>query len=121
MKDFINGNLYKNVVNIFDRFPIIEEYCCGNVLRNKNLFEGEYSYTFDVFSRIDLFIYCCPPIDNVTNWGDRDQMSGIKENIESLRVKYDEVYKYLLEKGYRVIKYDYTVNGKYINYKEIDN
>lgn len=121
MKKFIEDNINKNPINIFDRFPIIEEYACGNVLRNNNLFSNEVEYSINTFDKIDLFIYCCPPIDIVTNWGDREQMEGIKDNVVGLREKYQEVYDFLKEHHYTVIKYDYTINGKYINYKEIDN
>ena len=120
-KEFIAKNLDRNKINIFDRFPIIEERVCGIVLRNKNNFDNDLEYVEKTFSQIDLFIYCDPGYSSVTNWGTREQMDGIKDNIQSLIEGYKKVYDYLLEKGYTVIKYNYNENGKFIKYEEIDN
>ena len=121
MKEFIESNLDKSTVNIFDRFPPIEEYACGTVLRNENKFEDEYEYVREIFDKIDLFIYCCPDLGFVCNWGSRDQMDGIKENIDKLREKYDDIYLSLLIAGKPIVKYDYNKQGRYIKYQEVDN
>lgn len=122
MKRFIESNLDNNTVNIFDRLPIIEENTCGVVLRGKNLFGSlDNDYTAEVFNRINLFIYCRPGYESVSNWGDREQMAGIKENIDKLIESYDDVYDYLYENGYPVLKYDYNTNGRFIKYEEVEN
>lgn len=74
---------------IFDRFPIIEEFTCGEVLRNSNNFSKiNPTWANFVFDEINLLIYCNPGMNNILNWGDREQMEGIKENIEKLNEAY---------------------------------
>ena len=122
MKDFISYNIDKNDVNIFDRFPIIEESTCGIVLRNRNLFDSlDSDYVLNVFNKIDLFIYCRPDKDSINKWGERDQMEGIKENINQLIEAYDSLYRWLCSKHYKVLVYDYNINGKFIKYEEVEN
>ena len=120
-KKFIDDNIDKSVVNIFDRFPIIEETVCGTVLRNHNNFKHEDEYISKTLKKIDLFIYCFPGIDSVVNWGEREQMDGIKENILKLIDGYSSFYEFLKNNGYPVVLYDYNKSGKLINFKEVSN
>ena len=120
-KRFIIDNLDKNPVNIFDRFPIIEESVCRTILRGVNNFSDESVFISDTLDKIDLFIYCSPGINSIINWGDREQMSGIKENINELVKGYESIYNYLIENNYNCVKYDYNINGRFIKYEEVDN
>lgn len=102
---FMVENLNVNRVNIFDRFPCIEENVCGNVLRGKNNFDG--LDTSAILNKVDLFIFCYPGLLNVLNWGSRDQLSGVKENVVELINGYTKYAKYLIDKGYNVLEYNY--------------
>lgn len=73
---------------VFDRFSIIEEYTNGLVLRGKDRFQDEFIDKESFLNRIDLFIYACPSMEAVKNFGDREQMDGIIENIDRLREMY---------------------------------
>ena len=115
MKDeLLNGN---NV--IFDRFPVIEEYTCGNVLRHKNIFEGELVTPF--FKMVNVFIFCYPGLFNTLNWGEREQMDGVKENAVDLINAYNLMAYTLKSLGYNVIEYNYKVDTMYDVYKKIFN
>lgn len=109
---FIKANLLSEQDLVFDRFAIIEEMTCGKVLRGKDKFEELYDSgkadRDNLLSKIDLFIFCLPPIENVKNWGEREQMNGIKENIDNLIDSYKEVADYLYTSGYPILRYDYT-------------
>lgn len=120
-KQFIDDNLNKSIVNIFDRFPIIEESVCGKILRNHNNFENENEYIEKVFKEIDLFIYCFPGLESVGSWGTREQMEGIKENIVDLINGYSDFYDFLKDNGYPVVLYNYNESGKLIKFEEVDN
>lgn len=86
---YMDKNLSSEENLIFDRFPIIEEFTCGKVLRNKNNFEGMDIKLF--LDKVDLFIYCNPGLNNIQNWGSREQMDGIKFNIVKLYEAYWEM------------------------------
>lgn len=73
---------------VFDRFSIIEEYTNGLVLRGKDRFQDEFIDKESFLNRIDLFIYACPSMEAVKDFGDREQMDGIIENIDRLREMY---------------------------------
>jgi len=120
-KKFIDNNIDLNTVNIFDRFPIIEESVCGEVLRNHNNFENEKEYVNNILDKIDLFIYCFPGINSITGWGDREQMTGIKENVMDLVSGYDKFYNFLKDTGRPVVLYDYNKSGSLIKFDEVDN
>lgn len=104
---FMAENLNVNRVNIFDRFPCIEENVCGNVLRGKDNFSG--LDTSAILNKVDLFIFCYPGLLNVLNWGSRDQLSGVKENVVELINGYTKYAKYLIDKGYNVLEYNYKI------------
>lgn len=82
-------------IRILDRFPAIEEPVYGPLLRNENKladFHGLCRYYMD---KVDRFIYCDPGISSVNNWGTREQMEGVKENVNVIRDMYIAlVYKY---------------------------
>lgn len=67
-------------VRVFDRFPLVEERICGTVLRGRDLFANDHTLRAMMFGRIDLLIFCDPGTEAIQNWGDREQMAGVKEN-----------------------------------------
>lgn len=108
---FMAENLNANRINIFDRFPCIEEYVCGNVLRGKDNFSG--LDTSAILDKVDLFIFCYPGLLNVLNWGSRDQLNGVKENVVELINGYTKYAKYLIDKGYNVLEYNYKITNSF--------
>lgn len=111
MLKYTLDNLNSDTNFVFDRFPMIEEMTCGYVLRGYNKFGGMTKTVVDCFNKVSLFIYCDPGIDEITNWGDRDQMDGVKDNIFQLKAAYDRVWTYINDLGYPCIKYNWK-NGK---------
>lgn len=103
---FMLDNLDVDRVNIFDRFPCIEENVCGNVLRGVDNFSGlDISIILD---KVDLFIFCYPGLKSVLNWGDREQLIGVKENVVGLINGYNKYAYKLIQNGYRVEEYNYN-------------
>lgn len=107
MLKYTEDNLNSEEDFIFDRFPMIEEATCGYVLRGLNKFENMIDKVLDCFERVDLFIYCDPGLAVIMNWGDREQMDGVKDNIGRLKMAYDGVYKTLLSIQCPVIRYNW--------------
>lgn len=96
-------------VEIFDRFPIIEEYVCGNIFRGKDNFEAVgQDYVNNELFFINMFIHCNPPLERVIKWGDREQMDGVKENAQSLYFMYDTVKYHFPKMKNRAVTFDYT-------------
>ena len=67
---------------------------------------------------MDLFIYCNPDINLIVNWGDREQMHGVKENVQMLKTSYDKYYDYLISSGYNVVCYDWNDATQFKNISE---
>ncbi len=108
--DFMETNLNSKQNIIFDRFPLIEECVCGTVLRGKNLFEDVMN-GFEgrsLLSLVDLFVFCYPGLFCVTNWGDREQMEGVKENVLGLIDGYNVFAYWLNDNGFRICEYNYN-------------
>lgn len=103
---------------VFDRFSIIEEYTNGLVLRGKDRFQDEFVDKESFLNRIDLFIYACPSMEAVKNFGDREQMDGIIENIDRLREMY-RVFTVndVISADRSLIVFDWTKDS---DYSEID-
>lgn len=106
MIDYMVHNLYSDERVVFDRFPIIEEEVCGKALRGTNKLQEEFDIVY--LSKVDLFIFCCPPLSVIKQFGEREQMEGVKENIEKLWLGYNHYFDYLSKIGMRVVKYDFT-------------
>lgn len=85
---YLDQNLNSASDKVFDRFSIIEEYTNGLVLRDRDRFQDEFIDKERFLDRVDLFIYACPDMATVKNFGDREQMDGIIENIDRLREMY---------------------------------
>ena len=97
-----------NVRNVvFDRFPVVEEMVCGKILRGTDKFDSFREEANSFLNRIDLFIFCNPGIEAITNWGTREQMEGIKENILNLHQGYCELFEKLKQNGKNVLVYNW--------------
>lgn len=96
------------LVKVFDRFPAIEEFVYGPIVRNKNVLR-DYSITCEVLiNQIDLFIFCCPDYQTIVNWGTRKQMSGVKENTEKIIKAYYDIPKIYPSMKEKLECYDWT-------------
>lgn len=111
--NYMVKNLKTPDLVVFDRFPVIEEFACGRVLRGSSNFDNCQDIANICLAAVDLFIFCNPPIENIVDWGEREQMNGIKENITELYCAYNRVFKYLGESGLNVIEYDWTRESEY--------
>lgn len=109
--DFMDLTLNdKQKTIIFDRFPIIEEATCGKVLRGKDNFqEWENTNVIDLLRKVDCFIFCYPGLFNVLNWGEREQLDGVKENALKLINAYNEMAVSLKSLGFKVLEYNYKL------------
>lgn len=109
--NFMHENLRevypKNFIKLYDRFPIIEEEVCGPILRDWDNFKSFGSYGTSILNSITLFIHCDPGIESIQQWGERDQMFGIKENAERLAEAY-AAYSIIHGIEGRTIHYDWT-------------
>lgn len=109
--DFMRTNLEKDNIVLFDRFPIIEESTCGRILRNNDIFaKWEGQEVIDILHDVDVYIFCYPGLFEVLNWGEREQMSGVKENVLRLIDAYNQMAVALVDIGCIVIQYNYKVN-----------
>lgn len=107
---FIENNLLDSSskeIRIFDRFPIIEEAVYGKLLRGGSRFDDE-EYNKKTVSKIDSFIYCFPGEESILNWGDREQMDGVKENVLEIVDEYNNIVEKLIKEKKNVIIYDYN-------------
>lgn len=103
---FINDKLNSDGIKIFDRFVPIEEFVCGYVLRGKSNFTLSELNNFA--SNVDLFIFCYPGLFSVLNWGEREQMDGVKENVLRLINKYNDIAMYLKDKNKNIVEYNFN-------------
>jgi len=90
---------------IFDRFPFIEESIYGPLLRGENKFVGVN--VKDLLDKVDLFVYCYPGLFTILNWGDREQMDGVKERAFELIDAYNRLAVQLKSNGYNVKEYNF--------------
>ena len=96
---------------IFDRFPIIEEEVYGRLLRGESKFDNlEVGYKEKQLAKIDLFIYCDPGFDSITNWQGREQMDGVIDNAKKLYKAYNKLVKELTKKNYNIKTYNFNTD-----------
>lgn len=110
LMDFMKNNLVDSdskLIRIFDRFPIIEEAVYGKLLRGGSRFDDE-EYNKQTLGKIDSFIYCFPGMESVLNWGDREQMDGVKENVLEIVDEYNSIVEKLIKEKKNVIIYNYN-------------
>lgn len=106
--DEVVSSEHEEEVIILDRFPAIEEAVYGPILRNGNALEPFYKLCVNYLSYISLFIYCNPDINVIKNWGDREQMAGVKDNANEIVKGYQNiVITYPVLSG-KVKLFDYT-------------
>lgn len=90
-----------------DRFPAITESVYGPVLRGRNVL-GEHPRWVNLLQELakvrPVIIYCRPPDMQLTNWGYREQMDGVKKHAFDLIHQYDCVMGVFKD----VCRYDYT-------------
>lgn len=99
-------------VVVFDRFPAIEEIVYGPIIRGENKLSKYETQCRMYMDRISLFIFCCPPFETITNWGDREQMDGVKERAERIVMAYyNKVPGVYPGISYRTVEYDWTKDG----------
>ena len=108
---YTSVNLEKPNAVIFDRFPVIEEATCGVILRQHDNFSQMPEVVQKFLDGVDVFIFCNPGLNAILNWGEREQMEGIKENIFQLFFEYCLVYRQLRDMGKTVIEYNWQVPG----------
>lgn len=120
--EFMKSNIEKENIVIFDRFPIIEEATCGKVLRDSNIFgKWDSIETMEILESIDAYIFCYPGLFNILNWGNREQMSGVKDNVLKLINAYNEIAVALKSIGLNVFEYNYTKDNVFQFYVKMKN
>lgn len=99
---------------VFDRFTIPSEYVYGVAIRNMINLDPADCYLLEtrLLSKKPLVIYCTRPIERIlSSFDERDQMEGVKENIEKVHMLYEAVMDRL---GFEwMIEYDYEREGDY--------
>ena len=113
MEAYINNFNNSTESLISDRFPLIEEYVYGYILRGEDRLS--YKNWMSDLVNADLLVYCNPGKDVIKNWGDREQMDGVKDEADLIIDRYEFVTYQLKKLGLNVKEYDYT---KY-NYKDL--
>lgn len=110
---YIHENLCSGGNKVFDRFTPIEEFANGIALRNENKIATSFIDTSDFFSSVSLFIYARPDMETVKNFGDREQMDGIINNIDRLRSLYDFYTVDKIENDRPLYVFDWTKDPSY--------
>ena len=108
MIDFMDKNLTpkgSTHTKVFDRFPIIEELVYGPLLRGENKFAPVQVHEW--LDKVDLFIYCYPGLFTILNWGEREQMEGVKDNVFEIINAYNKLAVLLKQSGYNVKEYNF--------------
>lgn len=103
---------------LFDRFSLFSESVYGPIIRNTNLFplSGRDSF-FEVLGHLvvpnnPIIILCNPGLGNIMKtFGEREQMSGVKDNAELLLDSYLNLF-FLLQRATNltVLVYDYRIH-----------
>lgn len=109
--DFMFENLNSDGIKVFDRFPIIEESTSGVVLRGNDNFQTWRDQEMDLLNKVDVFIFCNPGLFNTLNWGEREQLEGVKDHALELINKYNEIAVLLKQYYHNVIEYNYKVDS----------
>jgi hypothetical protein len=102
----------KTQAMIYDRHPLISALIYEPIICGTNTIVMHPKYGALAFERGKLdpvIIYCRPPRDVMLNWGEREQMAGVKEQAEKLIERYDTYMANLRSLGFEVINYDYTI------------
>ena len=116
---FLDMNLEEADTLIFDRFPVLEEDVCGVIFRGRSNFAQVPQEQYDRYiDSVDLFVFCNPGLEAILNWGEREQMDGVKDEIISLYAGYSEWFKLLKDAGKKVVEYNWRVSEDYLRILE---
>jgi len=103
---------------IYDRFPLISEMVYGPILRGST---PKLSSKYNGWAQDAnvLFIYCRPPLHKILEWGNREQMDGVKEHVKLLVRRYDKVMLNYKTRGWGVVRYDYNEMDAYCKVRSL--
>lgn len=109
--NFMIGFLNSHDNIIFERYPLFEESIYGNLLRGRNVFEDlkENDKYDELLTGVDVFIHCFPGFDSLLNFGQREQMGGVKENVMQIVTEFKRLTNFLKENDFPVIEYNYNL------------
>ena len=96
---------------IFDRFLPFEEMVYGKVLRGDPIYSLDDHYMKSLKDLNPFIIYTRPSSEVIFNFGDREQMKGVIETKEKLLAAWDDLMWKLINSGWNVQTYDYTVGS----------
>jgi len=105
--------LMLNPEAVMDRFSVISEMVYGPILRRKTVFDdhvlGQWIFFMNKLVRCKpLIFYCRPPEEKIFDFGDREQMEGVKEHGKELLGAYDALMNSWAGR-LLIIKYDFTL------------
>lgn len=98
---------------IFDRFLPFEEMVYGKVLRGDPIYSLDDPYMRSLKDLDPTIIYTRPSSEVIFNFGDREQMTGVVETREKLLIAWDDLMWKLLNSGWNVQVYDYTMDSDF--------
>lgn len=96
---------------IFDRFLPFEEMVYGKVLRGDPIYSLDDPYMRSLKDLNPTIIYTRPSSEVIFNFGDREQMTGVVETREKLLIAWDDLMWKLINSGWNVQIYDYTMDS----------
>lgn len=110
--DYMNLYLSKTQADtlpmVFDRFSIPSEYVYSTALKRDIVLDTMDMVSSEARLSIHrpLIIFCDRPVDRIlASFDDRDQLKGVRENIELIKKLYEEVWEKL---GFSwFVRYDY--------------
>lgn len=98
---------------ILDRCYAVGENVYGPIIRgHNNLNHRALDILKTLANSQSLIIYCRPPIENIVGTT-KEEMDGVKENLEAITKTYDRIMDTLEKSGAFVIRYDYTKQGSF--------
>lgn len=103
-------------VLVFDRFSLFSEPIYGPILRKKSLIsQEELIKGCEALGNIEFpitLIYCRPPLTTIKEFGEREQLKGVKKHARELQQAYDSLINPLIKphqfRGIKIIPYDWT-------------
>ena len=117
---FLDNVYFKDLANtaeekirtIYDRFPCISDPIYARCIGWKSVFVSTLIGRLarhEFMNWNNLIIFCDPGRENVLKLGDREQMDGVRDEIEAIYTEYQyELGLLSLYSSQSIIKYDYT-------------
>lgn len=93
---------------IFDRFLPLEEMVYGKVLRDNPVYFLSDPYMKSLKDLNPIIVYTRPHSDLIFNFGNREQMDGVRETKEKLLMAWDDLMWCLMSLGWNILVYDYS-------------